>query len=168
VVLLATPGVPGADLVLQQQQHALGKLNISDAEKQARIAMQRRINEAAITGKGLDQFTADIRRQIDNPAFQSALGADPGKFVARVRQPMLVVQGELDTQVAPSNADRLVAIAQARKPTASVDVVKLPAVNHLLAMAVTGEPDEYDKLPAKHVSADVSTAVVDWLKKTLK
>jgi uncharacterized protein len=167
VVLLATPGVSGSDLVLQQQEHALAKLNLSDAEKQARIAMQKRINEAALTGKGLDQFTPEVRRQVDNPEFQSLLAMDPAKLVARVRQPILVVQGELDTQVAVSNADRLAALAQARKPPMPATVVKVPGVNHLLTMSVTGELDEYDKLPVKQVSPAVTSAIVDWLKKTL-
>src|SRR6185295_15662665 len=54
VVLMATNGVSGSDLVLQQQAHALGRLNLTETEKQARIDMQKRINEAATTGKGLD------------------------------------------------------------------------------------------------------------------
>ena len=167
VVLLATNGVSGSDLVLQQQEHALSRMNISDAEKQARIAMQKRINEAAITGKGLDAFTPAVRRQIDNVEFQSLLAADPAKLMARVRQPILVVHGELDTQVAPSNADRLAELANARKPPLPADVVKVPGVNHLLAMSVTGEADEYEKLPLKQISPVVSAAVVDWLKKKL-
>jgi len=167
VVLLATNGVSGSDLVLQQQQHALSRMNISDVEKQARIAMQKRINEAAITGKGLDGFTAAVRQQIDNVEFQNLLATDPATLMSRVRQPILVVQGELDTQVAPSNADRLAELAKARKPPLPADVVKVPGVNHLLAMSVTGEADEYEKLPLKQISPAVSTAVVDWLKKKL-
>jgi len=167
VVLLATSGVPGSDLVLQQQEHALSRMNISDAEKQARIEMQRRINDAAITGKGLDGFTAAVRRQIDDLEFQSLLATDPAKLMARMRQPILVVQGELDTQVAPANADRLADVAKTLKPPRSIDVVKVPGVNHLLAMSVTGEADEYEKLPLKQISPAVSAAVVDWLKKKL-
>jgi len=167
VVLLATSGVSGSELVLQQQEHALSRMNISDTEKQARVAMQKRINEAAITGKGLDGFTADVRRQIDNPEFQSLLATDPAKLIARIRQPILVVHGELDMQVAPSNADRIAELAKAHKPPLAVDVVKVGGVNHLLAMSVTGEADEYGKLPLKQISPAVSAAVVDWLKKKL-
>jgi fermentation-respiration switch protein FrsA (DUF1100 family) len=166
-VLLATNGVSGSDLVLQQQAHALGRLNLTETEKQARIDMQKRINAAAVTGKGLDALTAEMRRQIDNPEFQSLLATDPAKLMSRVRQPILIVQGELDTEVAPSNADRLAELAKARKPPLPADVVKVPGVNHLLAMSVTGETDEYDKLPLKQISPAVSTAVVDWLKKKL-
>ena len=68
----------------------------------------------------------------------------------------------------PANADRLEALARERKPPATVDVVKVPGVNHLLTPATTGEMDEYASLPDRHVSPAVSAAVVEWLKKTLK
>ena len=168
VVLLATSGVSGSELVLQQQEHALARMNITDVEKRARIAMQKRINDAAISGKGLEAFTPEVRRQIDNPEFQSQLAIDPAKLIARVRQPILIVQGDLDAQIAPSNADRLAALAQARKLPLPAEVVKVPGVNHLLALSVTGEIDEYEKLPLKQISPAVSTAVVDWLKKVMR
>jgi uncharacterized protein len=168
VVLLATPGVSGADLVLEQQRHALSKSNLSDPEKQARIEMQRKINDAAVTGKGLDALTPAVRRQIDNAEFQSVLAADPVKLVSNVKQPILVVQGERDMEVAPTNADRLEALAKARKQPALVEVVKIPGVNHLLVPAQTGEVDEYSTLAGKEISPVATAAVVDWLKKTLK
>jgi len=168
IVLIASPGTSGAELVLVQQQRALNQSNLPDAEKQARIDLQKRINEAVVTGKGLDALTPDIRRQIDNAEFQSLLATDPATIVPGVRQPILIVQGELDAQVTPANADRLEALARARKQPAPVDVVKVPGVNHLLALAVTGEVDEYGTLPDKHISPAVSSAVVEWLKKTLK
>jgi uncharacterized protein len=168
VALMATPGVSGADLILAQQQHALGKSNLSDAEKQARIDMQRKINEAAVTGKGLDALTPAVRRQIDNAEFQSVLAADPAKLVPNVRQPILVVQGERDVEVAPANADRLEALAKARKQPAVVEVVKIPGVNHLMVPAQTGEADEYPTLTDRQISPVASAAIVEWLKKTLK
>src|SRR5215831_9323336 len=168
VALIATPGVSGADLILAQQQHALGKSNLSDAEKQARIDMQRKINEAAVTGKGLDALTPAVRRQIDNAEFQSVLAADPAKLVPNVRQPILVVQGERDVEVAPANADRLEALAKARKQPAVVEVVKIPGVNHLMVPAQTGEADEYPTLTDRQISPVASAAIVEWLKKTLK
>ena len=72
-----------------------------------------------------------------------------------IRQPILIVQGLLDTQVAPANADRLEQLAKARKRSAPVEVVKVPGVNHLLVPAVTGEVDEYSTLADKSVSPAV-------------
>ena len=109
----------------------------------------------------------DLRRQVDNPEFQSILMHDPAKIMPDVRQPILIVQGELDTEVAPSNADRLGALARARKKAPPADLVKVPGVNHLLVPATTGEADEYGTLQDKHVSAAVSMPIVSWLSRTL-
>ena len=93
--------------------------------------------------------------------------SDPAKLVQDVRQPLLVVQGELDTQVEPENADKLEALARKRKNAPPVEVVKVPGINHLLVPATTGEADEYGTLKDKQVSQVVTQAIVTWLKKTL-
>ena len=49
------------------------------------------------------------------------------------------MQGQLDTQVEPSNADRLEALARARKKAPPAEVIKVPGVNHLFVPATTGE-----------------------------
>ena len=167
VGLLATHGTSGSELVLAQQRRVLDHSSLSPSEKQERIDLQKQINEAIVSGKGLDQLPPDVRRQIDNAEFQSLLTNDPAKVMPRVRQPLLVLQGMLDSQVDPSNADRLVELANKRKHPAAVDVLKVPQVNHLLVPAVSGEADEYPSLKDKHVSPAVTQAVIEWLRKTL-
>jgi uncharacterized protein len=167
VGLIATPGVAGTEIVLAQQQRLLSRTMLSAEEKQAKVDAQKRIHEAVITGKGLDLLPADVRRAVDNAEFQSLLTTDPAKIVPGVRQPILIVQGERDTQVEPQNADRLEALARARKHATAVDVVKVPGINHLLVPATTGDVDEYNTLADKHVSPAVSQAIVTWLQKTL-
>jgi pimeloyl-ACP methyl ester carboxylesterase len=166
VALLSTPGVSGADLILAQQQHLLNQTKMTPEEKQAKVDAQKQIQEAVISGKGVDKLPPAIRRQVDNAEFQSILTMDPAKLVADVKQPLLVVQGELDTQVEPSNADRLRALADKRKKAPATEVVKVPGINHLLVAAKTGEVDEYAALPDKHVSPAVTQAIATWLKKT--
>ena len=84
-----------------------------------------------------------------------------------VAQPLLIIHGERDTQVPPSSADRLEALAKARKKPAPVELVKIPGVNHLLVPATTGEVDEYGRLADRHVSPAVTTALVGWLQRAL-
>ncbi len=168
VVLIATSGVAGAELVLEQQAHLLEHAKISEADKQAKLALQKKIQRAVITGNGWDEIPPALRKEVDNPEFQSLLLFDPAKVMPDVRQPILIVQGELDTQVAPSNADRLEALAKKRKNNPPVQVVKVPGVNHLLVPAKTGEVDEYASLSGEHVSTAVITAVASWLQSTLR
>jgi pimeloyl-ACP methyl ester carboxylesterase len=168
VGLLAANGVTGAELILEQQQHVLGRLNLGPEENQRRVELQKRINNAVITGAGWDKLPAEIRRQTDNLEFQSILMNDPAKVMPDVRQPVLILQGALDTQVAPSNADRLEALARKRKNSPAVEVTKIPGVNHLLVPAQTGEVEEYGALKDRQVSPAVSDALIAWLRKTLR
>jgi len=167
LALLGTFGYPGADVVLAQQKHALDRSTLSDADKQARMELQRQIHQAVITGTGWEAVPQQLRRQADNPEFQSILTFDPAKVIPQVRQPLLIVQGSLDTQVEPSNADRLEALARSRKRQAAVDVVRIPGVNHLFVAATTGEVAEYSTLADKQIAPALATAVASWLQKTL-
>jgi hypothetical protein len=167
VVLIATNGLRGAEVVLAQQQRLLEKSSLSDADKQSRIALQKQINEAALSGK-LDTLPAAIRRQVDNAEFLSILSTDPAAIMPNVRQPILIVQGELDTQVEPSNADKLEELARARKKAGPVEVLKIPGINHLLVPATTGDLDEYSRLTDKQVSPAVTGGIVKWLQNTLR
>jgi pimeloyl-ACP methyl ester carboxylesterase len=167
VGLVATPGITGAEVVLAQQQRLLNRMQLTPAEKQAKVDAQKKIHDAVISGKGLELLPPDVRRTVDNPEFQSILTSDPSKLVPQVKQPLLIVQGELDAQVEPGNADRLEALARQRKNAPPVEVVKVPGINHLLAAATTGEADEYGTLTDRHVSPLVTQAIVTWLKKTL-
>jgi uncharacterized protein len=167
VAVLGAPGVTGADIVLAQQQRLLNRTTLSAEDRQKRVDAQKRIHDAVISGKGLELLAPDVRRAVDNVEYQTLLVADPAKILVDVRQPLLIVQGALDTQVEPSNADRLEALARSRKNAKPVEVVKIPGVNHLLVPATTGEVDEYPMLKDKHVSRDVTQAIVTWLKKTL-
>ncbi len=81
-----------------------------------------------------------------------------------IRQPVLIVHGELDTQVPPAHADLLQNLANARKNRPPAQVVKVPGVNHLLVPAATGEVDEYAALRTKQISADIPNAVAMWLR----
>ena len=167
IALIAANGVTGAELVLAQQKHVLERSNLPDDVKQARVELQKKIVDAAVTGKSLNDLPANVRRQIDNPEYQSLLAYDPSKIVPKVKQPILIVQGELDTQVEPSNADRLEALTTGRRNGGPASLVKVPGVNHLLVPSKTGEMDEYGSLQGGHVSPAVTTAIVEWLKKTL-
>ncbi len=87
-----------------------------------------------------------MRKQAETPWFQSFLAFDPGQALKDTGQPILVAQGELDTQVQPYHADKLAELARARKRKADVQVLKVPGINHLLVPAKTGEVDEYRSL----------------------
>ena len=170
VGLVATAAVSGRELNLYQVAHGLERSTRSEAERQATIDLQKQIQQAVVTGLGWDQIKVPeaIRHQADTPYFQSFLTLDPARLMKDVQQPLLIVEGERDTQVPPANAEKLETLAKARKKAAPVKVVKIPAINHLLVPASTGEVDEYGRLTDRHVSSAVTTELISWLRQTFQ
>lgn len=167
LVAVAGASGTGGALVLEQQQHLLEVMKVTPEEKKDKAALQSRINAAA-TGQGpWDDVPKELRTQADTPWFASFLAFDPAKVMKDVRQPLLIVQGELDTQVAPYHADALAALAKARKRPVAAEVVKIPGVNHLLVPATSGEVSEYASLAGAQVSPEATSAVAGWLTRTL-
>jgi hypothetical protein len=167
LVLAGATGVTGAELNLAQLGHQLDRANRPDAEKQHALDLQRKVQSAVLTGSGWDGVQPAVRQQADTPWFQSFLAFDPAKVIPSIDQPILIVQGDLDTVVAPANADKLEGLANSRKRARPAELVHVPGVNHLLVPATTGETDEYEKLTDKHISPAVPEAIVTWLRKTL-
>ena len=154
---------------MYQVTHALERTDRPEAERRATLDLQRRVQDAVMTGKGWETISLpdNLRRQADTPYFQSVLMFDPEKAMRDVAQPILILQGSLDTQVPPSHADKLEAFARQRKKAGQVDVAKVAGVNHLLVPAKTGEADEYGRLSNEKVSPEVISALTSWLTKTM-
>ncbi|MCC6162016.1 MAG: prolyl oligopeptidase family serine peptidase, partial [Acidobacteria bacterium] len=136
---------------------------IPDEEKQRRVDLQKQIMNAVITGQGWDGIPEATRKQADTAWFRSVLVWDPAPVMKKVKQPLLIVHGELDKQVPIQNAELLNGLALQRKKGTTA-MVLIPGINHLLVPARTGEVSEYGALGDARVSPDVSTRVVEWLR----
>jgi pimeloyl-ACP methyl ester carboxylesterase len=166
VASIAGPATTGADLVLAQQQRALDQMKLTPDEREKKVALQKQIQSAVITGKGWELVPQEERRAADTPWFQSLLAFDPAKVLKDIRQPLFFVHGALDKQVPPAHADLLADMARKQSDSESIDVVVVRGVNHLLIPAFTGEVTEYASLTDRNVSKDVSGALTAWLTKT--
>lgn len=165
LILIAAPGRPGSELILEQQRHALDVMKTPEPERQAKIELQQKIQAAVIADKGWEGIPPAMRAQAESTWFRSLLLFDPAKVMPKVKQPILIIQGDLDTQVPPANADALAELARARKKAAPVELLHLTGLNHLLVPATTGEVSEYAGLKDKKVAPAVATAMAEWLKK---
>jgi pimeloyl-ACP methyl ester carboxylesterase len=165
VIAISAPAVTGAELVLEQQQHQLDQMKVPDAERQAKVELQKKIHAAVMTDKGWEGIPPELRKQADSAWFRSLLLFDPAKVIEDVRQPLLIIQPDLDRQVPAAHADKLAELAKkGRSPAVEVMIVK--GVNHLLVPATTGEVSEYGTLTDRNVSKDVLNTIVGWLAKT--
>ena len=147
VVTLDASGSPGADLILQQQLRVLDGLKLSPAERQARIDLQKKIQAAVVSGTGWEGVPDVMRRQADTPWFKSVLTYDPAQILPKVKQPILIIQGDLDPYVPPAEADRLAGLARARKKAPPTEVVHVTDADHKLA------------------SPKIAAAIAEWIKK---
>jgi pimeloyl-ACP methyl ester carboxylesterase len=154
VITIGAAGTRGADLILEQQQQVLNALKLPAEERQNRIELQKKIQSAVINGTGWEGIPASMRKQADTPWFKSVLTFDPAQVMARVKQPILILHGELDPSIPPSEADRLAAVAQARKKTVAPEVVKVPGAANTLA--ASGQ---------KTIDPAFATAIAEWIKK---
>ena len=167
IVLVGCPATTGAELVLEQQQYLLGAMQLSDAEKQARITVQKRI-QAAVLGQGdWKDVPADLRQQADTPWFRAFLAFSPMPVLAKLDQPILIVQAERDKQVPAHHAEKLLEAARARKKAGDSVLITVPGINHLLVPSETGDVSEYTSLAGKSVSPEVAKAAADFLDKQM-
>ena len=153
VAVLGAAAASGSQLVLEQQQAVLDAMSISASEKTAKIELQKKINQAVLTGTGWMEVPREVRRQADTPWFQSLLMFDPAAVIPKVSQPLLIVHGDLDTQVRPQHADRLMEIAAQRKKGRTQELVRLPNVGH----SFVASSDE------AHVIPDLAKSIASWL-----
>jgi pimeloyl-ACP methyl ester carboxylesterase len=154
VVTIDAAGTSGADMILLQQQKLLDETSLTAADRAARIELQKKIQAAVVSGTGWEGVPEPLRRRADTPWFRSVLTYDPAKVMPKVRQPLLVVHGDLDPAVPAAEADRLAALAKARKKAPPTEVLHLPDVTHTLAPA-----------GAAQITAKVAEAIAAWIKK---
>ena len=166
IATLDGPASAGGDLILEQQLQVLDLTQVSAADRESKIALQKRILAAVATGKGWEGIPPEMRRQADTPWLQSFVAYDPVKVLDDVKQPLLILHGELDHQVPAAHASRLADLARKESKSKDVQVVVARGVNHLLVPAVTGETAEYGSLRDRNISKDVAKALTDWLTQT--
>jgi pimeloyl-ACP methyl ester carboxylesterase len=165
VALAGCASGTGGQLVLEQQSRLVESTNLSPAERQARIDLQKRIQAAAVGETNWDGVPEPLRKQADTPWFRSFLGFSPAPVIAKVKQPLLILHGALDQEVAAQHAEKLADLAKARKkvPPENVRVVTLDGVNHLLVQATTGELAEYPTLANRVIDQRVAKTTAEWL-----
>ena len=162
VVMLAGPGIPGAELLVEQQalmatargapapvvarERALNQalyaamLAAPDLAG-ARSAATRILGAAEQRGEMPPGAAASLVERFGTPWFMGLMRYDPAPVLLAVRQPVLVLNGARDLQV-PAAPD-LAAIRAALNNNPRAVIQELPGLNHLFQQAKTGAGEEY-------------------------
>jgi hypothetical protein len=158
IVLMAGTASTGREIVMGQNRYIIDSVaHISGAQRDTLLARAGRAVDSAAKAPGWQGFF---------------LNYDPKPTAARVRARVLILQGETDRQVPPSEAERLgAAFREGVSP--SVTVRMFPTTNHLFvedssgAFADAAGRLRYPMLPSLRVRKDVLGAIAEWLAKNL-
>jgi pimeloyl-ACP methyl ester carboxylesterase len=169
VALVAAPGRTGRDYTIERQRQLLGVSEDSDVNKDAKLQLQLRVNEAVVTGKGWEGVPPDVRRQADTAWFRSWLLFDPAAAINRVKQPLLILAGASDREVPPAHADLLEQASRSRRNIAATHTerVVIAGVNHQLVPAASGEPAEDLGAGPSAIAPEVVSALTAWLARAI-
>ncbi|MEK6409666.1 MAG: alpha/beta fold hydrolase [Acidobacteriota bacterium] len=162
IVLLAGPGKRGDAIIAYQVNQGLrGDPTLTEEARAKARAEQQEAMRKAIEG---DASAPEAMRATWMRYF---LAYDPLPAIRKVRQPILILQGEIDRQV---TADQAEMIAKAAREAGNRDVTArvFVGLNHLFLPAKTGAPSEYSSLGTNAIPDDVMKLLSDWLVQKLK
>ncbi len=152
LVLVAAPARTGRALVEYQNRSVIERNPVlaPAADSLLPLALAR-----------VDSVAASV------PWFRSLLAHDPIPFAGRLRVPVLILQGETDSQVPAAEAGALAAAIRGGG-NRDVTVRLFPEVNHLLVRDPDGAYEGYAALPSLEVVPEVLGALADWLAARLR
>jgi dienelactone hydrolase len=162
IVLFAGPGKRGDAIIAYQVDQGLERDATLTEEARAKAqAEQQDAMRKAIAG---DASAPELLR---SPWMRYFLAYDPLPTIRKVRQPILILQGEFDRQV---TADQAEILAKAAREAGNRDVTArvFPGLNHLFLPSKTGAVTEYSSLSTNSIPDDVMKQLTDWLAEKLK
>lgn len=188
VVLMAGPGVPGAELLLKQNERIFGAMGIADERKQNLLTLvnqlftiltsdmaedemrqrvdgivrqQFEINGVPAAQQDETQVQAAVEQAL-NPWMRYFLAFDPRPALAAIKVPVLALNGELDVQVDVDQNLTAIAAALEKGGNQNVTIHRLPNHNHLFQRAKTGLVNEYATIE-ETLSPEVLDLIRDWV-----
>lgn len=190
--LLASPGLPGDEILLRQTVDVLQSTGTSEADIErtrslnARVyaAMREESDSAALAQRARAILTealaaqspeaqrqagmqADIDRQvglITSRWFRTFVVYDPRPALRSVTCPVLVLHGEKDIQVSAGDNQKEILQALAEGGNNRVTASILPGLNHLFQTATTGAIGEYGTIE-ETIAPKALDAIGTWIAK---
>lgn len=183
IVLMAGTGVPGDQLLLAQEKlvgraSGLDSVALSINERLSRQAyeiVKKTTNDEALKAEltallkrnnvSDDEISRSLGRTL-NPWTLYFIRHDPAPVLAKVKCPVLALNGSNDLQVPKEN---LMAIKNAltKGGNKNVTTKELVGLNHLFQESKTGSPTEYGTIE-QTISPTALNEIVNWIKLQVK
>ena len=192
IILLAGPGVPGSQIVLNQTRKIAAVAGLPENVLDMQDKMVRMVLTEMESGKaisedfkkslnaafdglskeerekfGLDDVADKTVAAFESPWMKYFLQLDPRPALTKTTCPILSVIGGNDLQVDPEL--NLPEIESAVKAGKNSDFVQkeLPGLNHLFQKSETGSPSEYIQIE-ETMDSSLLNEVTNWLEKRFK
>ena len=188
IVLLAGPGTPCDELLIAQGRLLVKAMGGDEKAAARQNAMQKKLFGLAREGADAaklkaafaeleKELTDDEKKELKKsgegtasvaalatPWFKFFLNYDPAPVLAKVKCPVLAINGEKDLQVPPK--ENLAGIEKALKAAGNKDVTvkEFPGLNHLFQASKSGLPSEYGKIEETFAPAALET-ISEWIGK---
>ncbi|MEO0470694.1 MAG: alpha/beta hydrolase [Bacteroidota bacterium] len=195
VILLASPGVAGRQLLGSQESILLKNLGINQTTLDKWKPIREKVYDIAIKGddprtaweemeKMLNQeltvFSPEEMRQLGlspsnlqgkflpllSPWYRYFLAFSPDQYLPKIHAPVLALNGEKDQQVPAT--ENLAALGEGLSAggNTQVELKPLPNLNHLFQNAPTGSPTEYGSI-SETFAPTALEEMMDWLKRQM-
>jgi pimeloyl-ACP methyl ester carboxylesterase len=171
LVLLAPTAVTGSE-VIRAQSRAIGKtMKANDAaldKQDQQLREMHRIvreekNPSMAAGRLKDSGVGEAQiRMLTSPWFRYFLTYDPAPALAKLKLPVLVLNGELDLQVLPDQNLPVVESSLTDAGNTQYKIMRMPGLNHLFQTAKTGSPGEYAQIEETFAPAALE-AISSWI-----
>lgn len=179
IVLLAGSGIPGDELILAQKKLIEKASGIDDATIEKGQELFKGAYDIIKKTKSTDDVkapltkyftdnqipekeTASIVSQLSSDWFRYFITFDPARVLAKVKVPVLALNGENDLQVpAKINLDAIKDVLT-KAGNKNVTVKAFPKLNHLFQESKTGLVTEYGQIE-QTFSPDVLDEISDWI-----
>lgn len=186
MVLLAGPGEPIKELMLQQNE-MIGKANAMSSEQLELIKTNNeKIYDFIINYKGnnLEKDTQDflikyftdlgsakdqaekisetLTKQVANPWFAYFIKFNPDSYLSKIKIPVLALNGSLDTQVSAKENLAGIKNSLSKAGNKNFKTIEFPGLNHLFQTSTTGSPNEYNQIE-ETISPKVLDTISSWI-----
>jgi uncharacterized protein len=178
IVLLAAPGVTGWELAGQQARRSaeIHGLNPEEAEQRNKgvAALLRDEKDETILRQRLNQMFSDVAEPQRNALVESLalpwqremVSLNPADYLAKVKCPVLAINGENDVTVEPKSNLSAIRYALESAGNSDFEVAELPGLNHHFQTCATSTGTEYGQI--EETLAPVALEkIVEWIRNTL-
>ncbi|WP_316832995.1 alpha/beta hydrolase family protein [Pedobacter aquatilis] len=176
IVLLAGPGIPIWELMVQQGKDQMLISGLPDSAVAMNSALNRKIYAAAVQYKDLNAVDFKVKldtvlteafhknmddgdaevvvservkstlKQLSDPWFRYFISFDPQVYLQKVKCPVLAINGTLDMQVASVSNLAGIRASLSKAANKHFEIVPIKNLNHLLQLAKTGSMAEYGQI----------------------